>query len=273
MGPTLLLWLSLSALAEDFRAWQGVHEGLLIESADGDLVAAARWYESLIASVPDNDPARAELYYQLGRARYALGDVPGAQAALAVAQADPLLEERASVLLDQIEAQKNPIRSLPYLMDLSQPSFPWRRAWSRDDRAGLDVVILGDSNDRALAWHTVIESQDNDQIELRFAEGADQPREIVLTMRTSDFPAWLLVVAIDDKGRAYTSPNLVEVPVEDWSRVSIAPQEMTPFVSGEGASSPPRPTSVRALILRDVTSSWSSDRGPNHLYVGGTEVR
>jgi len=130
LGPILLVWLSFGAAAEDFRAWQGVHEGLLIESADGDLVAAARWYESLIASVPDNDPARAELYYQLGRARYALGDVPGAQTALAVAQADPLLEERASVLLDQIEAQKNPIRTLPYTMDLSQPSFPWRRAWS-----------------------------------------------------------------------------------------------------------------------------------------------
>lgn len=273
MGATLLLWLTLSAFAEDFRAWQGVHEGLLIESADGDLVAAARWYESLIASVPDNDPARAELYYQLGRSRYALGDVAGAQAALAVAQADPLLEERASVLLDQIEAQKNPVRALPYTMDLAQPSFPWRRAWSRDDRAGLDVVTLGEQGERALAWRTVIESQDNDQIELRFAQGADQPREITLRLRASDFPAWLLVVAIDDKGRAYTLPNLIEVPVENWSVIQFTPQEMTPFVSGEGASSPPRPASVRALILRDVTSSWSSDRGPNNLYVGGMEVR
>ena len=119
----------------------------------------------------------------------------------------------------------------------------------------------------------MIESQDNDQIELRFAEDADQPREITLSLRTSDFPAWLLVVVIDDKGRAYTLPNLVEVPVEDWARVQFTPQEMTPFVSGEGATSPPRPSSVRALILRDVTSSWSSDRGPNTLYVGGMEVR
>ena len=80
-------------------------------------------------------------------------------------------------------------------------------------------------------------------------------------------------MVLDDKGRAYTLPNLVEVPVEGWANVQFTPQEMTPFVSGEGASSPPRPTAVRALILRDVTSSWSSDRGPNNLYIGGMEVR
>lgn len=261
------------AWAHDFRAWQGLHAGMLMEAVDGDLRAAAGWYGALLGSVPEEDASRGALAFWLGRAWYLLGDPTAARQSLQLAVLDPRSEARTLALLGQIDAQEHQVTELPLELDFDEGPLPWLHSWEFSPEGRLYAEALPDGAGGALVWETVVASREEDQIQVWFAPGADQPEEVTMLLRASTFPTLLVVLVMDEQERWYGGPDFVRVPVDGWVELALRSEDLAPL-AGEpvvGAGGPPR--QVRTLALRDVTAVYSSDRGPNTILIDRVRVR
>lgn len=263
----MILLLAL-AHAQDVRAWQGLYEGMLMESAEGELSDAIAWYEGLIAGLPDNDPSLGELNFWLGRARYAEGDAEGARQALKEAVGDPAVEDRARALLAQIDSQELRIRRLPMSYDFTSGTGHWLHSWKHGEKGFLESRSPPGSEDEALAWYTTVADRETDAIGLWFDEDAPRPTDFRFDLKSGDFPASLRLIVEDDLGQRWEYAE-IRTSTDSWVLVEARLSEFVPLDAGSGAA----PRTVRALSLWDVTAYTRPDRGPNVIYVDNLQIR
>ncbi|HJN76922.1 MAG TPA: tetratricopeptide repeat protein [Myxococcota bacterium] len=264
----MILLLAAMANGQDVRAWQGLYEGMLMESGEGDLEGAIAWYEGLVAGLPDDDPSLGELNFWLGRASYAEGDADGARQALRVAMADPVVEDRARALIAQIDSQELRVRRLPMSYDFSTGTGHWLHSWKHGEKGALESKAPPGSEDPALAWSTTVADRETDAIGLWFDEESPRPKEFVFDLKSGDFPATLRLILEDDLGQRWEYPE-IRTSTETWIGVEARLGEFVPLDAGSGAV----PRTVRALSLWDVTAYTRPDRGPNVIYVDNLQIR
>lgn len=275
VAAALGLGLGAAASARDFRAWQGLHEGMLREALDGDLRGAAAWYTALLDSVPEEDTSRGPLTFWLGRAWYLLGEVPLAVQALQVAALDPRSEPRALALLGQIDALEHQVTQLPLTLDFDVSPLPWLlHAWELGAQGRLSVEALPDGAGGALVWDTLVAARDEDQIQVWFAAEAANPAQLSVLVRADPLPAWLTVLVMDPQERWYGAPEVLQVPADQWLQVELdlADFRLLPAERGPGPADAP-PGQVRTLALRDVTAVYSTDRGANRILLDQVRIR
>ncbi len=265
---TLLLLAGLSAEAQDLRAWQGMHEGLLKEAAEGDAAGAQDWYAGLLAGLPPSDTSTGELHYWLGRAAYLEGDVETARRELRRAQDDPTAAPLAAALLGQIDAQELRIRRLPVSHDFRLGTAHWLHSWQHGDKGSIEARPLPPEGEPAMAWSTTVEDREDDQIVVYFDRPQPAPAVVRMSLRSEAFPAYVLPSLYDDRGRRYAPEAPVAVPTDRWVPVEF---RVTDFPSTEGQQGLD-PEDLEALVLRDVTAFYSSDRGPNVVYVDEVHI-
>lgn len=250
---------------ESARAWETLHDGRLIEVADGTPEVAVRYYQDLLADMGPDASLRGPVSYALGRARLALDDPDGAVQALRVAEEDPATREDARALLLQVELRRREVAALPV-------------TWTFD--AGPGGLVHGGDGSRGetalrrvgenvlLAWETVVRHGETDQLVARFASGVEM-REVRFRVRASAFPAVLRVAASDGRGGRFAAPAF-PVPVDRWAEVAVRAAEMRAVDPAPGTGSP---AGVRSLLLEDVTGLASSDRGANTFLIDDVEIR
>ncbi|MCP4807251.1 MAG: tetratricopeptide repeat protein [Proteobacteria bacterium] len=263
-----MLFLVGLAWGQDVRAWQGLYEGMLIESAEGDLDGAIGWYEGLITGIPDDDPSLGELNFWLGRARYAEGDAEGARKALRIAMDAPDVEDRARALLAQIDSEELRVRRLPMTYKFSSGTGHWLHSWKHGDKGYLASEVPPSSEDPALAWHTNVVDRETDAIGLWFDDRAPRPDAIEMDLRSGDFAATLRLIVEDDAGQRWEYAE-IRTSTSAWVRVEAPLSEFIPLDAGSGS----HPRSVRALSLWDVTAYTRPDRGENVIYMDNLQIR
>lgn len=263
----MLLALLGLAQGQDVRAWQGLHEGMLIESAQGDLAGAIRWYEGLIAGLPEDDPSLGELNFWLGRARYASGDAEGARRALRAAMVDPGMEEAARALLAQIDSQELRVQRLPLHYEYTTGTGHWLHSWKHGEKGWLSSEAPPDGDNPALAWHTTVNDRETDAIGMWFDESAPRPEVFSMDLRSSPFPASLHLIVEDELGHRWELAE-IRTSTEAWVGIEARLEDFVPLDAGSGAL----PKNVRAVSLWDVTAYTRPDRGPNTIYVDNLRV-
>ena len=272
-----MLLLSL-LLAEDLRAWQGLHEGMLIEAADGDTVRSISWYEGLIAGLPEDDPSMGELHFWLAHARYAEGDAEGARRALRIAMEDETVSKQARALLGQIDAQELRVYRLPVSYDFSGGTGHWLHAWEYGDKGSLASASPPDENDPALAWSTVVTEREVDAIRVFFepeiwSNGTPGgPEQISFRIRAGAFEANLALYAEDPEGRRYAADGKAVATTDGWTVVRVFTRQLVPLDSPNPGDRL-RPSDMASLTLLDVTSRETPDRGPNIIYLDDLSIR
>ncbi len=259
------------ALAQDVRAWQALHEGMLMEAGEGEVQRAVSWYEGLIEGLPEDDNSQPELHYWLARARYALGEAEGARRALRVAADDPAFEDRAEALLGQIDSLDLQVRQLPVHHDFETGTSHWLHSWQHAGRGAIATDLSPGEDGHALAWQTVVNDRLDDRILLTFSPEASRVRSIAFDLRSEAFPAHLHPLIEDAEGQLYSLAEPLLVPTDDWLTVELSPNDFRRLEgSGRGTARPPE---VSVLLFADVTAWASSDRGPNTLYLDDVSVR
>jgi len=266
--PLLLAGLWTTAQAQDLRAWQGMYEGLLKEAAEGDAAGAQEWYWGLLAGLDNSDPTAGELHYWMGRASYLSGDADRARRELRAAQDDPTAAPHARALLGQIDAQELRIRRLPVTHDFRLGTAHWLHSWQHGDKGTIEARPLPPEGEPAMAWTTTVEDREDDQIVVYFDDPEPAPSLVRMSLRSENFPAYVLPSLHDDRGRSYAPDEPVAIPTDRWVPVEFA---LTDFPPREG-NEPLRPGDLEALVLRDVTAFYSSDRGANVLYVDEVHI-
>ncbi len=265
----LLVWGL--ALAQDVRAWQGMHEGMLLEAGEGDVQRAVSWYEGLIEGLPEDDDSQPELHYWLARARYALGESEGARRALRVAAEDDAFEDRAEALLGQIDSLDLQIRKLPVEHTFETGTSHWVHSWLHAGRGAIATDLAPGEEGHALAWQTVVKDRQDDRILLTFAPEASDVDSIAFRLRSEAFPAHLHPLLEDADGHLYSLAEPLLVATDGWLDVELDPNDFRRLEgSGRGNARPPE---VAVLLFTDVTAWASSDRGPNTLYLDDVAVR
>lgn len=269
LGTLLLAAWTPAALAQDLRAWQGMYEGLLKEAAEGDSAGAQEWYRGLLAGLPDDDPSAGELHYWLGRACYLEGDADRARRELRDAEEDATAAPHALALLGQIDAQELRIRRIPVSHDFRLGTAHWLHSWQHGDKGHIEARPLPPDGEPAMAWTTTVADREDDQVVVYFDAPRPAPTRVRMSLRSENFPAYVLPSLHDDRGRRYAPDEPVAIPTDRWVPVEFA---VTDFLPREGTE-PLRPEDLEALVLQDVTAFFSSDRGPNVLYVDEVHIR
>lgn len=266
-------------LADDLRAWQGLHEGMLIEAADGDTERAIAWYEGLIAGLPDDDPSLGELNYWLAHARYTEGDAEGARRALRLAMEDPTVATEARALMGQIDAQELRVYRLPVSYDFSGGTGHWLHAWEYGDKGTLASATPPDAPaDPALAWTTMVTEREDDAIRVFFESeiwsdgNLGGPEQIGFRIKSGAFEANLALYAEDPEGRRYAADGLIVARTDGWTNVRVLTRELVPLDS-PNPKDRLRPGDVASVTLLDVTARQTSNRGPNTLYLDDLSIR
>lgn len=269
----MLAWLCGAALAQDFRAWQGLYEGMLQESAEGDTARAIRWYDGLISGLPEDDPTQGPLHIQLGRTLYMTGDTEAARMQLAIASTHEDVQLRALALVGQIDSLELRIASLPYAEDYSDGETVWLHAWQYGAKGSVTIKPVGAEGDPALNWSTEVSPREDDQI-LIWMGNQVQPHEFSMRLSAEIFPAYLMVVLIDDQGRWYALNDIAIAEPDSWLSINA---HLTDFSlispEGGGAVGNIHPTHVRAMALRDLSSYYTSDQGPNTVLLDDLSIR
>lgn len=269
LAAWLLPALAPPAAAQDLRAWQGMHEGLLKEAAEGDAAAAQEWYRGLLASLPADDPSAGELHYWLGRASYLEGDIEAARRELKLAGEDPTAAPHAKALLGQIDAQELRIRRLPVTHDFRLGTAHWLHSWQHGDKGTIEALPLPPTGEPAMAWTTTVTDREDDQIVCYFDNPTPAPTSIRMSLRSESFPAYVLPSLHDDRGRRYAPDEPIAIPTDRWVPVELT---VADFLPREG-NQPLQPQDLEAFVLQDVTAFFSSDRGANIVYVDEVHIR
>ena len=255
----MLLSLILStAMAQDIRAWQGMVEGMLIETYDQDPVQAIEWYEGIWAALPSDSDSREEIAYWLGRALYAAGETERAIETL-----EGVNSREASSLLNRIDTHQVRIASLPHEESFRSSLGAWRHSWLHE---GHGEIRLGapPGGDSALMWSTTVTEHEEDSVRVEFDASSANPRSFRLSMRSESFPAYVQPTLFDAEGRRFSEGEAIELPRGEWVAIDLSSRGLT------GGAAPTR--GFVAFELRDVTSQHSTDRGTNTLYIGDVVI-
>jgi len=260
----LLLLVIPPAHAQDMRAWQGMYEGRLMQAADGDSEQAIEWYQGLLGALSETDPLRPELQYWLGRALFSQGDKRSARTALRFAVNNAEVGELALALLARIDKSEKRITSLPIHHDFLEDTEHWLRDWRHASKGEIRVEPAP-GGDSALAWNTRVTEREDDELSLAFDPSAVTPETFRLSLRSSRFPSHVLPVIYDSRGHRFSLESPIEVPMDGWSALDL---NLKMFTLGEG-----RIQGVSAFVLQDMTAFYSTDRGPNIIFLGDVVVQ
>ena len=264
-----ILVSSQSAHAQDLRAWQGMHDGMLIELIDGEFSQAMDWYGGLLKALPETDPSRAELAYWQARALYASGDSSGASSILKNTKKAQPLSQRAAVFLARLQATEKRITQLPIHHSFRSNTENWVHGWRNPDKGSLGLGQPNSGGDRTLAWTTRVEEGEDDAIGVFFDASAAHPRLLRLSIRSDDLSALVLPSIEDWEGNRYTLDRPISLHRKDWVALDLRLQDFRPVKPG---TTPRHPKNVRSFQIRDVTAFFSSDRGPNTLFLGDVVI-
>lgn len=266
----LALLLALApAWGQDLRAWQSMHDGMLIELIDGDIDQAIDWYEGLISALPEDDPSYPRLAYWKARALVVSGETEAALQTLEALPGMPVVSLQASVLSARLKATQKQIESLPVHHSFRTSTESWVHDWRNPGKGsiGLDSPSLG--GDRTLAWNTRVEEGEEDAIGILMAETASRPRMIRMSIRSDLLSAFVLPTIEDLEGNRYTLDQPISLHRNDWVALDL---RLSDFRPAEGRRIGKSPASIRSFQIRDVTAFYSSDRGPNTLFLGDVVI-
>jgi len=264
-----LLLLVLPAWGQDLRAWQGMHDGMLIELIDGDLDQAVDWYEGLIKALPASDPSKPQLEYWQARALYARGEAEAASETLKrVLQLNPQARN-AATFLARLQAAERRIKKLPIHNSFRSSTENWVHGWRNPGKGSLNLAQPDGGGDRTLAWTTQVQEGEDDAIGIFFDRAAATPRMVRLSIRSDELSAMVLPTIVDRQGNHYTLASPISLHRKDWVALDLRMGDFRPVESG---SAPVRPRNVQSFQIRDVTAFFSSDRGPNTLFLGDVVI-
>lgn len=246
-----------------------MHDGMLIELVDGDLDQAIDWYEGLMTALPEDDPSFSELTYWMARALVVSGNIDAALQTIESLPNTGSLSLQASILSARLEATKQRIHSLPIHHSFRTSTENWVHGWRNPNKGsiGLDSPSLG--GDRTLAWNTRVEEGEDDSIGILFDAAASNPSMIRLSIRSDLLSALVLPTIEDLDGNRYTLDQPVSLHRNDWVALDLRMNDFRPV---EARNTPRHPSSVRSFQIRDVTAFFSSDRGPNTLFLGDVVI-
>jgi hypothetical protein len=236
----VILLAAAAAFAEEGpRAWETLHDTRLVEAADNTPEVAVAYYEELLREMPANDPVAGPAWYGLGRARWEVGDVEGAAAALKEAARNPATRVQALALLSRVETHLRRVRVLPVKFGFQDGTGGLVRAGEHADRGALAVGKLEGGS--VLWWTTEARDEEVDRIAIAVDAGA--PLQAIAFRVRASRPADLLVVVEDGSGGR--SVAQVPVPVGEWASVELQVSELRGPVSGRTA---------RVVAIEDVTA-------------------
>lgn len=260
---------SLPSWGQDLRAWQGMHDGMLIEVIDGDISQAIDWYGGLIKALPPSDPSRPELAYWQARAFYAIGDAETATKVLEQVEKAQALPQRSSVFLARLLATEKRITQLPVHHSFRSDTENWVHGWSNPDKGSLGLAKPDGGGDRTLSWTTRVEEGEEDSIGIFFDETAGNLRVLRLSIRSDNLSALVLPSIEDWQGNRYTLDRPISLHRKDWVALDLRLEDFRPV---NARTAPQKPKNVRHFQIRDVTAFFSSDRGPNTLFLGDVVI-
>jgi tetratricopeptide (TPR) repeat protein len=246
-----------------------MHDGMLIELIDGELDQAVDWYSGLISALPESDPSLPQLEYWKARALYAGGDVEAASTALRQVLTLQPQAHRAAIFLARLQATEKRIKSLPIHHSFREDTENWVHGWRNPGKGSLSLAHPDGGGDRTLAWTTRVEEGEDDAIGIFFDKAAASPRLIRLSIRSDNLSALVLPTIEDNQGNRYTLDRPISLHRKDWVAMDLRMQDFRPV---DSKSAPWRPRSVRSFQIRDVTAFFSSERGPNTLFLGDVVI-
>ena len=272
-GLLLALALLGQSEADEPEVWSALYAGRLLASADADHGAAVAAYEAVLEHLPADDPQRGALSYWLGRALLDSGEPQRAWKMLveAAQSDDPQLREGARKLLAGLQLAEVRVQSLPLSARFAEGRSPLVRGWTRGALEDLKVVREVRGAAAALAWSVDVVAGQDDFLRAALGPGAQELSRVRLQLGSTRFPSQVRVVLEDDEGVRWTAPILA-VPEEGWLPVALGLSAFAP-ADAPAAERRPRPGSIRALELRDVTAFLSEERGENVLLVSELELR
>lgn len=267
------MWWALTAgslaLGSDRGSWDLLDDALLVESIDGDLAAAARVYEQLVRNHPIEDPSRGEAFLALGRARWQLDQSDRAREALLEGIRTGACLARCQDLLGRIALEEQSITSVPIRWTFDDANHGVFHPWPLDARGTIRLAQV--DGETVLAWRTLIDARDGDQLVVGLRHPDPPPRLLRLRVRSEDTDAWLQVVVVDDLGRAYTSPQgAFWAPVGRWAQLEL---DLGSVDAVDATASALDPARISRIQIRDVSAIEGAPSGPNTLLVDDVEVR
>lgn len=238
-------------------------DALYLESGMGDLRGSLAIYQDIARGDDVPPDLAAEALLRQGLAHEALGEPDQAEAAwLRLMELHPGGSRAgdARFHLDRLEQEHKRIRSLPARLGFDRDVGSLFHGGSRSDRGQLDQELLEVDGvlDGVAAWRTWVVGGEEDLVAVGFDAGLRLQGEVELEVRSSGFPAHLVVELVDAAGRSYSSTTFVVTPDQGWVRIQLTAEDLRDgdrtWSPGDGAAH---------LEIHDITGRRSTDRGEN----------
>lgn len=270
----MLLWAA-SALADPTADWRALYEARFVEIADGTPNNAVLIYQATLLDGDPSAPLFSTTAFWLGRAQFAMGLTPEAQATLRAAAAEPGprgdrsaifqldsgIRASASALLEELALDAAQVGSLPAAWNFATGDFPAVRGWQgeAEDREAVEAV----DGQPALRWTASLDRAEPARLTLRFGSGTDL-QELAFRARAGGPGLAVRIVVIDEWGDRF--PSAV-TPVLDgaWTTVVIHVPDLYP--SGAAATGPRQRGRVVDVRLEATPRSRGEGPGSGTLFL------
>jgi hypothetical protein len=255
----LLKFALAQTSGEEARTWESIYDGRLVAALEGSPQLGVQYYEQILEGLSADSPARGQVLYWLGHARFLSGDLARAAAVLKEAQAWPDVKDASTRLLARIELERQSALVLPLNWDFSGGVVGFvLGSLPRSHESSLKTEIL--DNNPVLSWTRFVSANEIDSISMGLV---DTPaRSIAFRAMARNFPVDLQVVVLGTEGGRYGAP-LTVIPEAEWVYIRIS---LSSLRSLDAASRGPL-KNIRNVELQDLSGYLSSDRGENILYL------
>jgi hypothetical protein len=226
-------------------------------------------YEALVAQIPQNDDQRGDVLYWLGRARWSAGDLAGARRSLESARQYRSARPRVRILLGRMDAEDKAVKTLPYAQEFRTSVDPWVRGWKRGKASDLKAVE--DEEGTYARWATEVLEGKSDFVLFGISLDGVRLKQISMKLRSENLRGRYRILLEDDAGETWAAP-LTSVATDRWTQVTLP---IGSFLATDDSkrSTVPDPSRLKWVILRDVTSLHTDQRGTNALYIDDLSLR
>lgn len=256
-------WFAFRALASERAAWDALYDAMLAESLDGDLTLSEARYNALVQGLPAEHPLHGESVYLLAMTRWTAGHVDDARETAMSGIRAGSCRSRCTDLVARIDLDRAAIRTVPTLWDFSGEHgvfHPWEHA----DQGAIRTLAGTGPSDGDLEWSTEVSVRESDELVFAFDHPSPAPERIQLTVRSTDFEAWLRLWAVDDTGREYVLGSSVRIPTDESVELGVRLADARPL---DGRPEPLDPARLSRVWIRDVTHLSGTGTGPNTLVI------
>lgn len=263
MGSLLGLLWGFAALAGGPENWSSAYDARLSQAMGAKPSDAIAIYEALIAQIPQGDEQRGEILYWLGRARWSAGDLEGARRSLESASRYRSARSRVRILLGRMDAEKKAVERLPHRAEFRLTTDPWVRGWERG--RSTDLSLSDQDKSRSVSWRTEVEEGESDFLIFGLHLDGDRLTSIDVQLRSASLQGRYRFLMEDEDGQLWTTA-VKSVPTDRWTKISLL---VSDFVRADAQTDRSRPDGrkLRWVILRDVTSLHTDQRGENILFM------